>query len=163
MLFAPFLFLTGGWCFKSHLSYLAVETKPPQLRNPLQRGSDLTYPFHPETHYESPSKQSWSSSWYLGSLFALQQLRVATLARSLTLYAPAWGSTGRPRRERPPFGVVCSFSGEEGRVVGGGWGRRPRSHLDLLPITLIDYSTWMKTATKCWLPILETHQGSSWH
>ena len=94
MLFASFFSPSGAGSIKSHLSCLAVQPKPPRLRNPLQRGSDLTYPFHPETHYESPSKQSRSSSWHLGSLFAL-----AAAARGHTrlLTHPLCSSTGTYR------------------------------------------------------------------
>lgn len=143
---------------KSHFSCLAVQSKPSWLRNPLQRGSDLTYPFHPETHSESPSKQSWSSSWHWAALC------VPTLARLLT--HPPGSSTGTcPEALERGHPLGC-FALALAKKAGGGWvmGEKaqippgpPPHHSDRL------YSTWMETATKCWLATLETHLGSWWH
>lgn len=91
-----------------------------------------------------------------------QLLRVVTLACSLTLYAPAQGPTERPWSEASIWGRLHFLWSK----MQGGWVMGEKAQIPPgppLPITLIDYSTWMKTATKCWLAILETHRGSSWH
>lgn len=126
MFFASFFSPSGAGRIKSHFPCPRAQPKPARPRNPLQRGSGLTYPFHPEPHSESPASRAAAP---------------AAPGDTLLTHPPAQGPTQRPWSEASlglhllcskKAGVCGCVMGEKAQIPPGPSPRHSHrlQHLD---------------------------------